>query len=49
MSLEQLLEQVKQFGRNNVATWFDYEHFKRKFHDQGFYGYEKDIADALNL
>lgn len=48
-NLEALLNQVKEFGKNNVATWFDYEEFKRKFHDAGVYGYEKDIADALNL
>ena len=48
-NLETLLNQVKEFGENNVATWFDYEEFKRKFHDAGVYGYERDIADALNL
>ncbi len=46
---EKLLEEVRNFGRNNVGTWFDYERYKKIFHDQGLFGYESQIADALNL
>lgn len=50
VTAEQLLEEVKKFGRSVVgSSWQDYERFKTMFHNHGLYGYEKDIADALNL
>lgn len=46
----QLLEQVKEFRKDNVAAdWEDYERFKKLFHSYGYFGYEKEIADALDL
>lgn len=49
VTLEQLLEEVEKFGRNNVATWEDYERFKALFYRNGFIDCGKEIADALNL
>ena len=44
-----LLEEIREYKENNVVGWKDYEHFKQLFINLGIYGYEKDIADALDL
>lgn len=51
---EHVLEEAAQFRneckqRGTHPDWNDYEYFKHKLIDYGYFGYESKLADALDL
>lgn len=45
-----LLQLVRDYKQSHPeCTYRDYERFKSIFHDKGMYGYEKEIADILQI
>ena len=36
-------------AKHQHATWSDYEYFKKKLHLYELFGYEKQIADILQI
>jgi hypothetical protein len=48
---DELLQEVRDFksGIMRNATWYEYEEFKQKFLNHGYYGWESKIADILEI
>lgn len=51
---EEILNEAKTFYntvRNSGSrpTWSDYEHFKKMLHNEGWFGYEFQLAKILHI
>lgn len=47
---DKILEDAKRFMSNKKsASWQDYNRFKQRLIEAGCYGYERELADILNI
>ena len=44
-----ILEEARQLSKSTLPTYSDYEYYKNILHNNGCYGYEGQLADALKL
>ncbi len=54
ISVEEILDEARTFYNNVIAagrecTYHDYERFKHRLHDNGWFGYEFKLANILHI
>ncbi len=47
--INDVINEAKEYAKSHICTYVDYERFKKILTDRNIYGFEGEIANALQL